>query len=131
MNIEEWESLCDGCGKCCLLKIEDEETENIEFTNVACHLLDSDSCQCKDYSNRHQQVHDCVKLTPKNIEAIKWMPSTCSYKLILEKKDLPPWHHLITNDKNCIHKLGHSVQNKTVKETEDLDLEEYIVTWPK
>ena len=126
MNFSEWESLCDGCGKCCLIKLEDE-IGKIEYTNVACKLFNLNSCACKDYKNRNQKVKDCIKLSPKNINKIKWMPSTCSYKLIFEGKDLPSWHHLITNDKSSIHKAGQSVKNKVIKEKLNMDFEKYII----
>ena len=127
MNFSEWESLCDGCGKCCLVKLEDE-IGKIEYTNVACKLLNLNSCACNDYKNRKVKVKDCVKLSPKNINKIKWMPSTCSYKLILEGKELPSWHHLITNDKNSIHKHRQSIKGKAIKEKSNMDFEQYIIS---
>ena len=126
MNFSEWESLCDGCGKCCLIKLEDQQGK-IEYTNVACKLLNLNSCTCNDYQNRREKVKDCVKLSPKNINEIKWMPSTCSYKLILEGKELPSWHHLITNDKNSIHKHRQSIKGKAIKEKSNMDFEKYII----
>ncbi|MDC0073633.1 YcgN family cysteine cluster protein [Alphaproteobacteria bacterium] len=126
MNFSEWESLCDGCGKCCLIKLEDQQGK-IEYTNVACKLLNLNSCTCNDYQNRRGKVKDCVKLSPKNINEIKWMPSTCSYKLIFEGKNLPSWHHLITNDKSSIHNAHQSVKEKVIKEKSNMDFEKYII----
>ena len=126
MNFSEWESLCDGCGKCCLIKLEDQQGK-IEYTNVACKLLNLNSCTCNDYQNRREKVKDCVKLSPKNINEIKWMPSTCSYKLIFEGKNLPSWHHLITNDKSSIHNAHQSVKEKVIKEKSNMDFEKYII----
>ena len=126
MNFSEWESLCDGCGKCCLIKLEDQQGK-IEYTNVACKLLTLNSCPCNDYQNRREKVKDCVKLSPKNINEIKWMPSTCSYKLIFEGKNLPSWHHLITNDKSSIHNAHQSVKEKVIKEKSNMDFEKYII----
>ena len=127
LSLNEWESLCDGCGKCCLLKLEDEETGKIEFTNVGCKLLSSDNCKCIKYDKRHKIVDDCIKLEYKNINKIKWLPNSCSYKLLYEGKKLPDWHHLITNDHNTIHTTGNSIQGKFVSENENLDLEDYII----
>ena len=93
-STEEWEALCDGCGKCCLHKIEYADTGEIEYTNVACTLLNENSCKCKDYTNRHKKIPDCLVITPKTINKIKWLPDTCAYKLVWEGKDLYWWHHL-------------------------------------
>jgi uncharacterized cysteine cluster protein YcgN (CxxCxxCC family) len=131
MSNEEWESLCDGCGKCCLLKLEDEDTGEIAFTDLACRLFDSTSCRCSDYPNRHQRVSDCILLTPEKITQLKWMPSTCAYRLLSEGKDLEWWHPLVSNDQNTVHEAGISVRNRTIPEREDYDLEEHIVTWVK
>ena len=126
---KEWEALCDGCGKCCLLKIEDEETGKVEFTNVSCKLLSNKSCQCKKYEKRHIFVDDCIKLDHKNIKKIKWMPKTCSYRLIYEGKNLPEWHHLISNDLQTIHNTGNSVKGKTIRENKKINIEDYIIDW--
>lgn len=131
MSKKQWEDLCDGCGKCCLIKLEDEENMVTEFTNIACQLLDEKTCRCKNYSKRHQIVRDCIKLTPKKVEALSWLPNTCSYRLIHEGKDLPSWHHLKTGNYQSIHKADASVKNKIVSE---LDVnedcwEDFIVDW--
>ena len=128
---KEWEALCDGCGKCCLIKLEDIEDSNIDFTNVACHLLDSYTCKCTKYSRRKQLVKDCIQLTPRNIDQLRWMPSTCAYKLLAEGKKLPTWHYLNSNDKNSVHDSQNSVRGRTIREGPDIDLEDFIVSWPK
>ena len=99
LDQKEWESLCDGCGKCCLHKIEDEDTNEIHFTNVACKLLNPKTGLCSNYKNRKKHVPDCHQLTPKKIQNINWLPSTCSYRLVHEGQDLPSWHHLKTGSK--------------------------------
>ncbi len=126
---KEWESLCDSCGKCCLIKLEDQDTGNIEYTNVACKLLSLKTCKCLKYEQRHKIVDDCVKLSYKNINKIKWMPKTCAYKLVFEGKDLPDWHHLVSGSNKSIHKSGNSVKGKITRENNSLNLEEYIVGW--
>jgi uncharacterized cysteine cluster protein YcgN (CxxCxxCC family) len=131
MTRKEWESLCDGCGKCCLHKIEDFLSGEISYTNVACRLLDSDTCRCKDYKNRTKKVHDCVELTAENISALRWMPSTCAYRLLAEGKDLPEWHPLITGDPKSVERAGHSIRGRVVEEDDAEDIGDYIVTWPK
>ena len=133
MTVEEWESLCDGCGKCCLLKLEDEDTGEIEHTDVACRLLDLGSCRCRDYSRRKSLVPDCVILTPRNVQELRWMPSTCAYRLLSEGKELPDWHPLISGEEASVHRAGISVLNRVVSETEvdDADLEDHIVTWSR
>jgi len=128
----EWESLCDGCGKCCCIRLEDEETAQIYITDVACKLFDSQSCQCTDYTNRSKKVPDCVSLTPDNVAALKWMPRTCSYRLISEGKDLPEYHHLVSGSRQTIHEVGMSVQDAVTSEifvSEDEQITR-IVIWP-
>ncbi|MEM1149682.1 MAG: YcgN family cysteine cluster protein [Pseudomonadota bacterium] len=131
MTREEWESLCDGCAKCCLLKLEDEDTGEIAYTRLHCRLLDAESCQCSDYSNRKTKVPDCVQLTPQKVEALKWMPSTCAYRLVAEGRDLPDWHHLICGDRDQIHREGHSILGQTVSEDTvfEEDQLDWIVDW--
>jgi len=125
MNSTEWESLCDGCGKCCSHKLMDEDTEEIFFTSITCELFDPTTCKCSDYTNRLSKVSSCLKITMDNPEVFNWLPSTCSYKLLNEGKDLPSWHHLNSGDKELVHTDGHSVQGKVIFET-DLDEDEYI-----
>ena len=129
MSKEEWESLCDGCGKCCLIKLEDAETKELFYTDVSCHLLDTKTCQCKNYSKRKQLVDDCLQLEVDDVEEFKWLPKTCAYRLLYEGKDLPDWHYLISGYKNTVHKKKMSVQNRVVSETEVIEIAERIVYW--
>jgi uncharacterized cysteine cluster protein YcgN (CxxCxxCC family) len=132
MSDKEWESLCDGCGKCCLNKIIDDETEELHFTNVACHLLHTKSCQCKKYEQRFNLVADCVKVSLDDIEQFHWLPKSCAYRRLVENKPLPEWHPLITGSKSAMHKAGFSIRGKIISEsTIDPDnLEDYIAIWP-
>lgn len=133
LSPKEWEALCDGCGKCCLNKLEDEETEEIAFTRVACRLLDGETCRCFHYEIRHQFVPDCVTLTPENIEKIAyWMPSTCAYRLLHEGQELYDWHPLISGTSETVHEAGVSVQGWTVPEQEvpEDEWEEHIIEEP-
>ena len=129
MSQDEWESLCDGCGRCCLVKLEDEETGDIALTDIACRLLDNQRCKCKQYDTRHEIVPDCVRLTPKNISQLKWMPKSCAYRLLAEGKDLAWWHPLISGNKETVHQAGISIQGKTVSEDDNLQPEDRIVSW--
>lgn len=133
MNAEEWEALCDGCGKCCLNKLEDADTGEIAYTRVACRLLDGDTCRCGNYEIRKQIVPECVVITPATIGDIAyWMPNTCAYRLLYEGKDLPQWHPLISGDPQSPHKEGISVQGWTVPEWEvsEDEWENYIIEDP-
>ena len=133
MTRAEWESLCDGCGRCCLNKLEDSDTGNTFFTNVACKLFDAGSCRCKDYPRRKQKVPDCVQLTPRNVRRIVWLPPTCAYRLVADGGDLYWWHHLVSGSRETVHEAGVSVRGRdTVCETTvpDEKLEEFIVSWP-
>lgn len=127
LNKHEWESLCDRCGKCCLIKLEDIDTGEIELTNISCKLLCTKTCKCLKYKSRKKVVEDCIKLTYHNLIDLKWMPKTCSYVLISQGKKLPSWHHLISGDYNSVHTSGNSVLGKTVKENKNLNLEDHIV----
>lgn len=133
LNTEEWESLCDGCGKCCLHKLQDAETDTVYYTRVACRLLDLETCRCSDYARRHRRVRDCVRLTPDDAGALQWLPSTCAYRLIAAGEDLPGWHPLITGDATSVRQAGHSVHGRAVSESDiDIrDLESHIVVWPE
>jgi uncharacterized protein len=117
MSDPEWESLCDGCGKCCIIRLEDEDTGDIHTTDVACKLLDGLSCRCTNYPNRHDFVPDCVKLTPANTADLHWLPRTCAYRLVSEGKPLFDWHPLVSGDTDSVHRAGMSVQGKTTSET--------------
>ena len=119
LDLAEWEALCDGCGKCCLNKIEYEDDGSLDFTCVACKLLDGDSCRCSSYHNRHDFVPDCVVLTPEKLPEISWwLPATCAYRLRAEGKPLYPWHHLISGDPESVHRAGVSVRGRTVSEAD-------------
>ncbi len=130
MTPPEWEALCDGCGKCCLNKIEFEDTGEVAFTRVACRLLDGDSCRCSNYENRRQFVPDCVQLSPATLPKIAyWMPRTCAYRLLHEGKPLHDWHPLISGDPETVHAAGVSARGWTVPEFEvaEEDWEDYII----
>ena len=130
MTRAEWESLCDGCGRCCLHKLRDEDTDELAWTEVACRLLDGQTCRCRDYANRRQQVPDCVKLTPKRLASIDWLPPSCAYRLVAEGKDLPWWHPLISGRPETVHEAGASVSGRVVAERAARDLEDHVVDWP-
>ena len=123
----QWEALCDGCGKCCLHKLEDEETGDIYLTNVACRLLDRRSGQCSDYARRRASVPDCIRLTPRNLHRMTWLPETCAYVRRAAGLALPEWHYLICGDREAVHRAGISVRGKTVSENDAGDLEQHIV----
>jgi uncharacterized cysteine cluster protein YcgN (CxxCxxCC family) len=116
MTQEEWESLCDGCGLCCLVRYEDEDTGDVVPTRVHCRLFDSDLCRCKDYANRWATVPDCIKLTPGNIEALEWMPKSCAYRRLYEGRGLASWHPLISGDPESVHRAGVSIRGQTISE---------------
>ena len=128
MSSSEWEALCDGCGKCCLIKLIDDLTDDLHYTTVACKLLDCDSCRCGDYNNRKKLVEDCVILSPRLVEELHWMPSTCAYRLIYEGKDLYWWHPLVSGNPNTVHEAGISVKGRAISEREvkDSELPNYI-----
>jgi uncharacterized cysteine cluster protein YcgN (CxxCxxCC family) len=131
MNENEWESLCDKCGKCCVIKLEDFDTQEVHYTNVSCKLLCEKSASCKDYENRKSIVPDCIILSPDNLKDLKWMPKTCAYKLLNEGKNLPYWHPLLSgNDKEIVNS-GNSVKNRVTNENEIKikDLPDYIFNW--
>lgn len=131
MTREEWESLCDGCARCCLYKLEDEETGEIYYTNVICRLLDTYRCRCTRYSERQRLMPTCLVLSPDLVRQLRWMPKTCAYRLIAEGKELEWWHPLISGDPNSVHQAGISVRYRTMAEADvDMDnLEDYIVDW--
>ncbi len=130
MNAREWESLCDGCGKCCLNKIEDIDTREILPTRVACRLLDLGSCRCGDYDRRTRLVPDCVVLTPANVAEIPWMPKTCAYRRLAEGRDLEWWHPLVSGDPDTVHEADISVRGRVVSERKlRRPLEDFVVDW--
>jgi uncharacterized protein len=131
---KEWELLCDGCGRCCLIKLEDEDTGAIHHTSVACKLLDQHSCRCGDYAARQKTVPDCVRLTLARLAKIRWLPPSCAYRLRHEGKDLPDWHPLITGDPNSVHEARASVRGRVEAaegDVEEEDLPQFIRLWPK
>lgn len=132
MSPEEWESLCDSCGKCCCIRLEDEDTAAIYITDVACKLFNPETCRCGDYTNRSKLVPDCVTLTPENVSQLKWMPQTCAYRLVSEGKDLPEYHHLVSGSRDTIHEVGMSVQDAVTSEilVDEDDIPTRIVIWP-
>ena len=131
MTPQEWESLCDGCGRCCLVKLEDEDTGIIYTTDVSCRLLDCSTCSCTDYANRHQLVDDCIKLDPDNVDELCWLPATCAYRLVWEGKPLEDWHPLVSGSSETVHEAGISVRGRVTNETEVEvdDLPDRIVDW--
>ena len=131
MSQVEWESLCDGCGRCCLNKLEDEDTGEIYFTNVACKLLDIEKCACSDYENRKTSMPDCMILSFDNQDALEVMPSTCAYSLLSHGKPLPEWHPLITGDKNSVNAADMSVTGKVISEdyVHYEQLPEHLINW--
>lgn len=127
MTRAEWESLCDGCGKCCVHKLEDEDTGELMPTNVSCRLLNRRTGLCSDYKHRQAYVPECVRLTAENIRKIDWLPSTCAYLLLANGENLPDWHPLVTGDPESVHRAGQSVRGWTVSEDEAGDLEHHLI----
>ncbi len=132
MNPEEWESLCDGCGRCCLVKLEDSDSGEVSYTNISCKLLDTDACRCTDYQHRQQRVAACFVLSADSLQDYSYLPPTCAYRLLSEDKPLPDWHPLITGNPESVHQAGFSVRGKVVSEdyVHESELEGRIVAWP-
>ena len=133
MTPAEWESLCDGCGRCCLNKLEDEDTGQIYFTDVGCRLLDAEGCRCSDYPNRSQKVPDCVRLTPETVRELPWLPPTCGYRLVAAGRDLYWWHPLVSGDPDTVHAAGVSVRGRVSTSEDNVpddELEDYFVSRP-
>ncbi len=131
MNPEEWEALCDGCGKCCLFKFTNPDEETVRFTNVVCRYMDLETCRCTAYDNRHVNVPDCIYLTPKIAKTVNWLPSTCAYRLVARGEDLPWWHPLKSGSPQSVFLAGEAVRGKVVSE-EDVDpddMEDMVVDW--
>jgi len=126
MTPAEWESLCDGCGLCCLIRFEDEDTGEIIPTRVACRLFDDELCRCRDYANRKAQVPDCIKLTPGNIEDLLWMPKSCAYRRLHEGRGLAAWHPLVSGDRESVHRAGVSIRGQTISEASLADPEDAV-----
>lgn len=130
MSQAEWESLCDGCGRCCLHKLRYDETNTLAFTNVACRLLDTTTCSCRKYETRRKHVPDCVSLTPATLAEIDWLPPSCAYVRVAAGQDLAWWHPLVSGDPDTVHTAGVSVQGRAIDERYAGPLEHHIVEWP-
>ena len=133
MSDPEWESLCDGCARCCLVKLEDEDSGKIHFTDIGCQLLDAKSCRCMDYKRRRRRVKDCVKLTPDGVRTLNWLPKTCAYRLVAEGRDLYWWHPLVSGSRETVHEAGVSVRGRVGAREDEIPIElwpERIVKWP-
>lgn len=126
----QWEALCDGCGKCCVHKLEDEDTGELLATNVACRLLDRRMGRCSNYRHRHAFVSECVRLNARNVHSIKWLPSTCAYRLRAAGEPLPEWHYLVCGDPEAVHAAGQSTRGWTISEDDAGDFEHHLVDRP-
>ena len=131
MTLEEWESVCDGCGKCCLNKLEDEDTGEIFFTSVVCDLFDLNTCRCTRYPVRTRLVPECLDLKQHDFSSFNWLPETCAYKLLLDGRDLPEWHPLVSGTRDSVKDAGVSIASYAMKESEVDDLEDHIIEWLK
>ena len=127
LDAGEWEALCDGCGRCCLHKAEDEDTGAYYATNVACRLLDLEFARCTDYDNRRRHVPDCLQLTPGAVPETRWLPSTCAYRLRAEGEPLPDWHYLVCGDPEAVHRAGQSVRGWTISEDDAGEIEHHLI----
>ena len=131
MTAAQWEAVCDGCAKCCLVKLQDEDSEEIVFTDIVCNLLDQESCRCTHYTHRTKLVPDCVKLTKDNLDKIDFMPPSCAYRLLHEGKDLPDWHPLVSGRAETVVEAGMSVKGRVIAEMAfDGDAEDRVADWP-
>ncbi len=130
MTAEQWESLCDGCGRCCLHKLRDDDTAELSFTTVSCRLLDTGTCRCSRYETRRRWVPDCVSLTPETLRAIDWLPPSCAYRRVAEGKGLAWWHPLVSNDPETVHEAGVSVRGRAIDERRAGPLEHHLADWP-
>ena len=131
LSDQEWESLCDGCGRCCLQKLEDEDSGDIRYTKVACELLDGNTCRCTDYQHRFQRVSDCLSVRPLTAQKISWLPKSCAYRRLAEGRALAPWHPLLSGDPDTVRQAGISVAGFSVPESE-VPLAEYhhhVINW--
>ncbi len=130
MTQAQWESLCDGCGRCCLHKLRDEDDGALSWTNVSCRLLDTNTCQCSHYERRQEKVPDCVSLTPAALREIDWLPPSCAYRRVAEGRGLAWWHPLVSGNPETVHTAGVSVRGRAVNERRAGPLEHYITEWP-
>ena len=133
MTAEEWESQsADGCGRCCLVKLEDEDNGEIHQTCLSCELLDTQTCRCTDYDNRHARVDDCVKLSAENVTSLKWLPASCAYRTLAEGRDLAWWHPLVSGTQQTVIDAGISVAGRVQSEAgiDEEDMVDYMVSWP-
>ena len=133
LNPAEWESLCDGCGRCCLVKLEDEESGKIHFTDIACKRFNPGTCRCADYARRRRKVHDCIGFTPAKVRTLEWLPPSCAYRLVAEGRDLAWWHPLVSGSQTSVHEAGVSVRGRISVPEKDVRLAGYpdhIVAWP-
>jgi len=131
MNRQEWESLCDGCAKCCLHKLEDEDTEEVFYTKIVCHYMDEDTCRCTQYQERNVLVPNCVWLKPEDVAEFHWLPSTCAYRLVAEGKDLEWWHPLVSGNPETVIEAGVSIKGRCISEeyVHPDGWEEHIIRW--
>lgn len=133
LSPQEWESLCDGCGRCCLVKLEDEDTGEYYATDLICRLFDEGTCRCKDYENRNAHVEDCVRLTPEIVRSIGWLPPTCGYRLVADGKDLPWWHPLVSGSTKTVVEAGISVKGRIHASETSMPFTDYVTrikAWP-
>lgn len=129
MTHEEWEALCDGCGKCCLEKVVFEDDGTLAFTNIACRLLDRAACRCRHYAERSRYVPECKRISPENLKYCYWLPKTCAYRLLYEGLPLPAWHPLITGSPLSVHQAGMSAAGRCVSPKPEEEFQNYIVDW--
>lgn len=129
MTAGEWESLCDRCGKCCLHKLEDEDTGEVFFTSIVCNLIDLDTCSCTRYHERCTLIPECLDLQQHDFSAFNWLPATCAYKLLADGEDLPSWHPLVSGHADSVHTAGVSIRSYAMKEADVTDLEDHIIEW--
>lgn len=133
MSDLEWEPLCDGCGRCCLIKFQDQDSGHVAYTDIACRLLDTETCRCRRYADRTRLVSECLDLRREDAETFRTLPSTCAYRLLHEGRDLPEWHPLLTGDPDSVHKAGISVRGRVTSENfvHPRDIEDRDVEWPR
>lgn len=131
MSSEQWEDLCDGCGLCCLVKLQEEGSDDVAYTSLSCEYLDLESCQCRDYANRASLVPDCAQLSVDNVDSFYWLPETCAYRRVALGQPLPVWHYLISGDKQLVHEQGHSASScaQSQQGIAEEDYEEHILFW--